>query len=283
MKIAVFTSNQPRHLALVERLATHADEVFAVLECNTLFPGEVPDFFQRSDTMQRYFKEVIRAERTVFGETQWLPKNVRTLSMKMGDLSRVDLGVLGAALDADVHVVFGASYIKGALCEALLARRVVNIHMGVSPYYRGSSCNFWALHDERPEYVGATIHWLSKGLDSGGIVQHALPAAAPSDGFELGMCAVKAAHEALAMLVATGELQRLQSEGNAGVQQERARELRYTRNADFNDAVAAEYLARRMDKEAIGNALAKRNLTEFVRPYVLPLPAPASEPIIVKE
>src|SRR5690606_39404976 len=70
--------------------------------------------------------------------------------------------VLADALDSDVYVVFGASYIRGPLIDYLVARGAINIHMGVSPYYRGSSCNFWALYDGRPEYVGATIHKLSR-------------------------------------------------------------------------------------------------------------------------
>ena len=34
--------------------------------------------------------------------------------------------------------------------------------MGLSPFYRGSSCNFWAIKDKKPEFVGSTIHYLSK-------------------------------------------------------------------------------------------------------------------------
>jgi len=39
--------------------------------------------------------------------------------------------------------------------------------MGISPYYRGNDCNFWALNDNNPHLVGSTIHLLSKGLDNG--------------------------------------------------------------------------------------------------------------------
>ena len=46
--------------------------------------------------------------------------------------------------------------------------------MGVSPYYKGTDCNFWALYDRNYSYVGATIHLLSKGVDSGPILYHAL-------------------------------------------------------------------------------------------------------------
>ena len=44
--------------------------------------------------------------------------------------------------------------------------------MGISPYYRGTDCNFWALYDGNPHLVGATIHYLSEGLDSGDIAYH---------------------------------------------------------------------------------------------------------------
>ena len=62
MRITVFTSNQPRHISLIKSLASIADDVFAVQECNTVFPGQVDDFFKRSDVMQDYFGNVINAE-----------------------------------------------------------------------------------------------------------------------------------------------------------------------------------------------------------------------------
>ena len=46
--------------------------------------------------------------------------------------------------------------------------------MGISPYYRGTDCNFWAMYDNNPHLVGSTIHLLTKGLDSGPILYHAL-------------------------------------------------------------------------------------------------------------
>jgi methionyl-tRNA formyltransferase len=242
MRITVFTSNQPRHNALIARLATIADTVYAVQECNTIFPGEVQDFFKKSETMQRYFSHVIAAERKIFGQVTFPPENVRSLPVKSGDLSRLGRDSLGAAMDADVFLVFGASYIKGWLIDELVARRAINIHMGISPYYRGSSCNFWALYDDRPDYVGATIHMLSKGLDSGEMLYHCAPRILPGDSpFDFTMRAVEIAHASVAHRIATGALFEI-----APVAQDKTQELRYTRNADFTDAIAAEFLARNM-------------------------------------
>ena len=69
--------------------------------------------------------------------------------------------------------------------------------MGLSPFYRGSSCNFWAVYDENPEFVGATIHLLSKGLDSGPILYHAM-SDIKTDPFEYSMSSVKSAFHSLA-------------------------------------------------------------------------------------
>jgi hypothetical protein len=265
MRITVFTSNQPRHLSLIERLASVADEVYAVQECNTVFPGRVPDFFKRSDVMQRYFAKVIDAEREVFGEPRFpAATNVRQLPVKMGDVNLMPLSSFGPALDADVFVVFGATYIKGDLCDHLVARRAVNIHMGVSPYYRGSSTNFWAMYDRRPEYVGATIHLLTKGLDSGPMLFHAFPEPAPVDPFVYGMLSVRAAHHAVVEQLRTGRLLKIDP-----VPQDRTHELRYTRNADFTDAVAAEYLDRLPTPADLAATLAQSDRSRFLRPAVL--------------
>ena len=63
MKVTLFSSNQPRHINPSKELGKIADEVFYIAEVNTVFPGEVADFFNKSEVMQRYFKNVIRSER----------------------------------------------------------------------------------------------------------------------------------------------------------------------------------------------------------------------------
>ena len=175
MKITVFTSNQPRHLSLLKRLAEVAEVVFAVQECNTVFPGQVKDFFNNSQVMQQYFSHVMEAEKEIFGEIGFLPQNVRPLAIKLGDLNRIRLSTMADALQSDVYIVFGSSFIKGDLIRFLVERRAINIHMGVSPYFRGSSCNFWAPFTGHPELIGATIHLLSEKLDAGDMLYHALP------------------------------------------------------------------------------------------------------------
>lgn len=264
MKVAVFTSNQPRHLHLIERLAEVSEEVFAVMEGTSVFPGQSGDFWRKSEVMKEYFGHVMNAEARVFGRSRFLnAPNVRTLSLHMGDLNKLGMDSLEPIRGCDAFVVFGASYIKGPLIDFLVSRRAYNIHMGTSPYYRGSSCNFWALADGRPDYVGATVHLLSKGLDSGPMLFHALPAAEAADAFLLGMKAVEAAHRGLVERLASSELARMEP-----VPQDKAQELRYSKMAEFTDEVAARYLARQPSPADVLAALEKRDLGKFLRPFL---------------
>ena len=264
MKITVFTSNQPRHISLINSLASISDTVYAIQECNTVFPGEVKDFYDNSDVMNTYFQHVRSAEKEVFGSISFLSGNIAHLALKDDDLNKVSQEILAPALQSDVYVVFGASYIKGWLIDYLIQRRAINIHMGISPYYRGSSCNFWAAYDGHPELVGATIHLLGKGLDSGAMLYHALPKAEEVDPFVLGMKAVKVAHESLVERIANGEIFRYES-----IPQDRSKEYRYTKNCDFTDAVAKDYLDHLLTPEQLKSKLENRDLSLHEKPFIV--------------
>jgi methionyl-tRNA formyltransferase len=262
VKITVFTSNQPRHNSLINLLADIADEVYCVQECNTVFPGEVADFFKKSDVMRTYFESVMSAEKKIFGDLGFLATNVRSLSIKSGDLNSLSLNVLSNALDSDVYVVFGASYIKGDLIDFLVERDALNIHMGISPYYRGSSCNFWALYDNNPNYVGATVHVLSKGLDSGPMLYHCVPKLEGENPFEFTMKSVQVAHSSLASRIKSREIFSLPS-----VPQSKNEEIRYTRNSDFTDNVAEEFLSRKMTAAFLKDRLAENPYPQLLNPF----------------
>lgn len=263
MKITVFTSNQPRHLYLIKQMAQIADEVFTVQECNTVYPGKVKDFFDNSEIMKKYFTYVIESEHKIFGEISFMPSNVNQLAVKSGDLNRVSLDILAPALKSDVYIVFGSSYIQGDLIDFLIGQNAINIHMGVSPFFRGSSTNFWAPYKGHIEMVGATIHKLSKGLDSGDIIYHAFPRPQRITPFLLGMESVKVAIDSLTSRVSNGEIFNMST-----VKQDKSLEILYTRNSDFTDEVAEDYLEHLLSEEEVYDCLLRRDLSLFKDAYI---------------
>jgi hypothetical protein len=264
VRVTVFTSNQPRHFRLIEKLASIADQVYAVQECTTLFPGKKKDYYVASPVMEEYFSHVRDAEAKTFGGVAFPPKNCTSLALFLGDINDIDRQALAPALESDYYVVFGASYLKGALAEFLIEKRAVNIHMGASPYYRGNSCNFWAIHDGRADYVSGTIHMINKGLDSGPILLHALPRPQVVDPFLLGMISVDVSQNAVVHHIKNGTLYDLPP-----VPQDRSQELRYTKNIEFTDDVAQRYLGLRPSPDDVKAILDKRDLSKFINPFVM--------------
>ena len=240
MKITLFTGNQPRHRAMISMLSRYCDELAVVMECTTLFPGKQKDFFNNSKLMMQYLDLMQRSEKQVFGSLgEFTPSNARILPMRMGDLKNMTLLDLQGLRASKYYVVFGSSFIKGDLLKFLTKRDAINIHMGISPFYRGSSCNFWAMYDNRPDLVGATIHYLSETLDGGDIICHAKPTPHLASPFDYGMRCVEAAQETLENLIIHEDIR-----PRKGVPQtpEIGDEIRYTRNADFTDEVVKHYL-----------------------------------------
>jgi hypothetical protein len=264
MKITLFTSNQPRHLSFIHKLSEICDKVYVIQECHSAFPGKEDGFYRKSDAMKAYFSYVLEAEKKVFGGLSFTPPNVRTLSLKAGEVSLLQLEDLKEALESDYYIIFGASYIKGELCDWLVQHRAINIHMGISPYYRGNSCNFWAMYDGRPDLVGATIHFLEKGLDSGKILFHVLPAPTNLNPFILGMQAVNSAQRGLIEEIRKGNIDHLTS-----VNQCKNREFRYTKNVDFTDEIAVSYLNNLPSERILKEKLTNRDFSIFVKPRIL--------------
>lgn len=264
MNITIFTANQPRHLALIREMSKLFDRVYVIQECKSVLPGYLKDFYLDTETMREYFSYVTKSEKKIFGELDFLPQNCFVMGLKCGDVSYIPLEVFGNSLKSDYYLVFGASFIKGKLADYLVEHSALNIHMGISPYYRGCSCNFWAIYDGHPEMVGATIHLLSKGLDSGEILYHALPGNITDDAFDLGMLAVKSAFESLIYMLETGKLEALTS-----VKQDKSMEIRYARNEAFTDEIARDYLDNIICNLNIKKSIEKRDLESLRCPYIL--------------
>lgn len=101
----------------------------------------------------------------------------------------------------DLIAVFGTSLIKGKLLEQGKFG-IINLHGGLSPEYRGGDCTFWALHNQEPEKVGCTIHYINAGIDTGKLIAHVCPEVKDNDNeLELFWRAVKSSTTAFTELM----------------------------------------------------------------------------------
>ena len=65
--------------------------------------------------------------------------------------------------------MYGSSIIKGAILKEY-KKKIINIHLGLSPYYTGSGTNFFPFVNNEPQFAGATFMFLDEGIDTGEII-----------------------------------------------------------------------------------------------------------------
>lgn len=69
-------------------------------------------------------------------------------------------------LNPDVILVYGTAIIRDETL-ALASRLALNLHTGISPYYRGAGGAFWPLYNGELDRLGATIHECTSDIDGG--------------------------------------------------------------------------------------------------------------------
>lgn len=74
-----------------------------------------------------------------------------------------------ALFEPDLIVLFGASLLRPEFIKKYKGR-IFNLHIGLSQHYRGTNSNFWPIYENKLEYLGATIHHVDDGIDTGDII-----------------------------------------------------------------------------------------------------------------
>ena len=179
MRICIMTGDQPRHNHMLNSIAEKF-EIAAVfsqaksakrhagrraIELNQPGAEEVAQYIQGFELAEsRMLPNSAQAYR--------LPAHVPVITVPPGRMN--DAGIIERIreINPDCIAVFGTGLIK----EELLGMDIkfINIHLGLSPWYRGTGGSFWPFYHNEPEYVGVTVFYLDLGIDSGPIIHQSL-------------------------------------------------------------------------------------------------------------
>lgn len=85
-------------------------------------------------------------------------------------------------LQPDIVVVNGTRIISKKVLQATNAV-FVNMHVGITPYYRGSHGGYWALRNNDIENFGTTVHLIDAGVDTGAVIKQAFIKPDKADNF----------------------------------------------------------------------------------------------------
>jgi folate-dependent phosphoribosylglycinamide formyltransferase PurN len=73
-----------------------------------------------------------------------------------------------AEIGPDIVVCHGTTMVRDSTVAGI--RFPLNIHYGLSPWYRGSRCTEWALATGDVLNIGVTVHRLTKDIDGGAVL-----------------------------------------------------------------------------------------------------------------
>lgn len=181
MKVIIITGNELRHRFFAKSLAKELNVVGAIYEKKANLHEKKDYGAAGNKVIQAHFVGRAKSEEKYF-DRPFLndPLIENELEVPRGAVNTPAVFDWINKLNPDLIQLYGSSIIKDHILEKY-PNQVINIHLGLSPYYRGSGTNFWPLVQGKIECVGATIHLAVKDVDAGGILQQLRPTVALGD------------------------------------------------------------------------------------------------------
>jgi methionyl-tRNA formyltransferase len=168
LKALVLTSTNPRHRFFAQQVAG-TFEVAAVM-------GEAKrNYYDRqreeSEAVRAHFERNAAAELACFHDAA---PAVPTDLISVADINAPEVIEKALALEVDVVCLFGTTILQAPWLTAF-PDKIVNLHLGLSPWYRGSATLFWPFADRAVEFLGTTIHLAVEKVDAGAILHRIRP------------------------------------------------------------------------------------------------------------
>jgi len=185
-RIVILTANELRHHYVAARISQHPDiKVLKTYHCGPaegVLETEVNARAEVTSLEKLHLSSRKRIEYDMFADlverSSHFTRGVEVSRDAPNDPEVVRQIV---EMNPDVILVYGCCIIKQPLLRTF-HKRILNVHLGLSPYYRGSGTNYWPLVNGEPEYVGCTFLYLDKGIDTGEIIHQMRPTIHPLDG-----------------------------------------------------------------------------------------------------
>ncbi len=181
MRLLVICGDHPRHRFVANKLADHFNVCGVLIQEREPLVQIPPDGLSQRDrqNFKRHFQDREATEFQFFGHPERC--SAPNLVVDSQSLNQdVTLRFL-LSLKADSALVFGTGLLGIQLLRHL-PQHTLNLHLGLSPRYRGAATLFWPFYFLEPAWAGATLHYLVSEPDAGDIVHQVCPPLYSSDG-----------------------------------------------------------------------------------------------------
>lgn len=179
MRVLTLTGNHPRHHWIVGQLSQAFGLAGAItVRREALDPEPTGPTDSDRANMRRHFRDRADREAHYFAAA---PKRPSAEWLEVASIEDQDAVGFVQKVRPDVAVIFGTGLIKPPLFDTLPAQ-TFNLHLGLSPRYRGAATLFWPFYFLEPAYAGATFHRIVAEPDAGAILHQSVPEMRRGDG-----------------------------------------------------------------------------------------------------
>lgn len=172
------------------------------------------------------------------------------------------------SLNPDFIITYGCSIIKKPLIEAF-ENRIINVHLGLSPYYFGSGTNFHAMVNGDFQCIGYTFMYMDAGIDTGKIIHQSRAEILPLDNpHQIGNRLIKKMTKEFICLVknfsSIKQMQPVSSfTGKTYKRKDATDKLTVDMYNNFSDNAVLKYLADKDTREEAFPLVQQEFMTEF--------------------
>lgn len=175
MKVVLFTSNSLRHKYLAHILAENLQLELIVAEDKSAKIKKTSGLSETdSQFIENHFAARNASETAFFDQYESFPPEPTLLQVPHSRINSKKIVSELEQIDPEIIVLFGSSIIKKEILDRF-PQKFINLHLGLSPYYKGSATNLFPFYFKEPECVGATIHLATSKVDGGGILHQLRP------------------------------------------------------------------------------------------------------------
>ena len=174
-KLMGIFGSHPRHLYYANQIHKHFPLAGAIIQQRGgMMPKQPLDISKRDARLwDTHFTNRVKAEDKYFEQQEFPDTELRVVGATHLE-SKMSVDFV-KEINPDVVLVFGCGMIRGDLAD-VLPELSINLHLGLSPRYRGAATLFWPFYFLEPQWAGCTFHKIVHEPDAGEILHQCVPA-----------------------------------------------------------------------------------------------------------
>jgi len=178
--VILITGNELRHLYFASYLSSQKDIELKLVIHESNIKLEKNDLYKKNNLIKKHVDLRNKTEKLFF--KNFIKKNKKYNFIKIKKKSINDEKNINLIKKEKMQyiITYGCSIISSAFINKF-KNKIFNVHLGLSPYYKGSGTNFFPFVNNELQFCGSTIMQISKKIDSGKIIHQVRPDLSTND------------------------------------------------------------------------------------------------------